>query len=289
MLPVQPYHEGSYPPGAKFPQFGDDVIGGYLNAHAALAEKRRNMMPFHIGRLAEDGFLPMHLRSQVPASHRDPEQDAVDDFDRPSPPDPPQGRRMQTRTPAQQEQSFEDAESGGELALPQTTYPVASGFMNAMRSGANSTLADMTSAVAQGLTYGTTAVAVGTAKGIARGLSHYATGQNPASFPSDDEEELVPDKPSRPYPKAKAQSRSSGSHESPYPYPFTTRAAPFDVAPYNGTGAHAITISDEEEEVPGPAAAARRPRNSVRQSDQQLARDTLAGLGPNVGRGQRRR
>ena len=73
MLPLQPYHEGSYPPGPKFPQFGDDAIGGYLNAHAALAEKRRNMVPYHIGRLAQDGFVPLNaLPSQVPASPHNP-------------------------------------------------------------------------------------------------------------------------------------------------------------------------------------------------------------------------
>ena len=74
MLPVQPYHEGSYPPGARFPQFGDDMVGGYLNAHAALAAKRRNLVPYHIGRLAEDGFVPLNpLPSQVPASPANPE------------------------------------------------------------------------------------------------------------------------------------------------------------------------------------------------------------------------
>ena len=109
---------------------------------------------------------------------------------------------------------------------------------------------------------------------------------NPNSFPSDDEEELVPDKPVKAHPKAKAQSRSSGSHESHSPYPFP--AKPFDVGPYNGTGAHAISISDEEEEAPGPAAAARRPRNSVRKSDVELARQTLGGMGTNVGREHRR-
>ena len=168
---------------------------------------------------------------------------------------------MQSHTPAQQELSFEDAESGGELALPQTTYPATGGFMNAVTGGANSTLADMTSAVAHGLTYGTTAVAVGTAKGIARGLGHYLSGNNPY----DDEEELVSDESSRPvsdessrpHPKAKAkakahaqaQSQSSGSHESPFPYPFTEPPhAPahfVDPAPFNGTGEHAISLLNE--------------------------------------------
>ena len=65
-----------------------------------------------------------------------------------------------------------------------------------------------------------------------------------------------------------------------------------DVAPYNGTGDHAIPISsDEEEEAPGPAAAARRrrPRNSVRQSDLELARQTLAAMGTGTNDGRQRR
>ena len=82
MLPVQPYHEGSYPISARFPQFGDDMISGFLNAHDALAQKRRNMVPFHIGRLAEDGFLPMnHVGSHVPASSpANQEDDATEAF-----------------------------------------------------------------------------------------------------------------------------------------------------------------------------------------------------------------
>ena len=111
---------------------------------------------------------------------------------------------MQSHTPAQEELPFEDAESGEELALPQTSYPATGGFMNAVKGGANSTLADMTSAVAHGLTYGTTAVAVGTAKGIARGLGHYLTGDNPY----DDDEELVSDNSSRPLPKGKAKAKA---------------------------------------------------------------------------------
>ena len=100
MLPVQPYHEGSYPPGAKFPQFGDDVIGGYLNAHAALAEKRRNMVPFHIGRLQEDGLVPMNMETHTPTPRRDPEGELIDDRPPAPPPLPPRGRgRLRRREP----------------------------------------------------------------------------------------------------------------------------------------------------------------------------------------------
>ena len=91
------------------------------------------------------------------------------------------------------------------------------------------------------------------------------------------------------FPKAQAQSRSSGSHEKPSPHPWP---APFvDAAPYNRTGPHEIYIgSSEEEEAPGPAAAARRPRNSVSKSAVKLANETLGGLGQNnYGRGRRNR
>ena len=89
------------------------------------------------------------------------------------------------------------------------------------------------------------------------------------------------------YPKAKAQSRSSGSHERPTQYAWPARFV--DAAPYNGTGAYAIPIEDEEEEAPRRRAVTGRPRNSIRQSDVNRANETLAGMGPNVGRGHRRR
>ena len=280
MLPAhQPYHEGSYPPGPKFPQFGDDMIGGYLDAHAALAEKRRNMMPYHIGRLAEDGFLPMnHIGSHVPATRHNPQDQATQAYDHPSPPPPP---------PSDAEPVFEDAEDGNELVEYHAPHPPANSLSNTFMNGANSTLADVSSGVAHGLTYLTAAATVGAVKGVLRGLSRYATGENQNSFQSDDEEELVPDKKDvkiHIYPKAKAQFRSSGSHESPSQYPWPARFV--DAAPYNGTGRYAIPIEDEVREAPGRAAAGGRP---IRRSDVKLANETLAGMGPNVGRGHRRR
>ena len=126
MLPLQPYHEGSYPPGPKFPQFGDDAIGGYLNAHAALAEKRRNMVPYHIGRLAQDGFVPLNaLPSQVPASPHNPEDQATQAFDHPSPP--------------AAEPIFEDPQSDNELVELHRPHPPASSLGNTFMNGANST------------------------------------------------------------------------------------------------------------------------------------------------------
>ena len=276
MLPLQPYHEGSYPPGPKFPQLGDDTIGGYLNAHAALAEKRRNMVPYHIGRLAQDGLVPLNaLPSQVPASPHNPEDQATqafDGFDRPPPSAPP---------PAA-EPVFEDAKSDDELAELHRPHPPASTLGNTFMNGANSTLANMGAGVVHGITYVAGVGTAAAAKGLVRGLGHLATGVNPLSVASDDEEELVPDKLVRAYPKAKAQSRSSGSHEKPSPHPWP---APFvDAAPYNGTGPHEIYIGSSEEEAPGPAAAARRrrPRNSVRKSDLEYARQTLGGMGTGI-------
>ena len=80
-------------------------------------------------------------------------------------------------------------------------------------NGANSTLANMGAGVVHGITYVAGKGTAAAAKGLVRGLGHLATGVNPL-VASDDEEELVPDKPVRAYPKAKAQSRSSGSHEN---------------------------------------------------------------------------
>ena len=269
MLPLQPYHEGSYPPGPKFPQLGDDTIGGYLNAHAALAEKRRNMMPYHIGRLAQDGFLPLNaLPSQVPASPHNPEDQATqafDGFDRPPPSAPPAHGTQEPGpiSPAPEQHYIGDAggADGEESDVPQ-----------ASRSGR------FLSGVARLAGNGALSLGGLLVKGVARGAMtavDLAAGANHAIVPPEDrphiEEEPV-----------------QGSWF--YPGPKKPQRKFVDVAPYNGTGDHAIPISsDEEEEAPGPAAAARRPRNSVRKSDLERANETLAVMGPNVGRGHRRR
>ena len=225
--------------------------------------------------------MPLNaLPSQVPASPHNPEDQATQAFDHPPPPPPP---------PAA-EPVFEDAKSDDELAELHRPHPPASTLGNTFMNGANSTLANMGAGVVHGITYVAGVGTAAAAKGLVRGLGHLATGVNPLSVASDDEEELVPDKPVRAYPKAKAQSRSSGSHDKPSPHPWP---APFvDPAPHNGTGPHEIYIGSSEEEAPGPAAAARRrrPRNSVRKSDLELANETLGGLGQNsYGRGRRNR
>ena len=120
-------------------------------------------------------------------------------------------------------------------------------------------------------------------KGIANGLTHFATGVNPLAA-ADDEEE-IDQEPLKPFPKAKAQAKSSyggssGSQEKSKPHAFPAR--PFmDVRPYNG----GVFDVSSEEEAPGPAAAARRPRNrrGLANRDLRFARETV-DADPHLGR-----
>ena len=123
-------------------------------------------------------------------------------------------------------------------------------------------------------------------KGVANGLSHFATGVNPLSVPYNDEDEIDQSpEPLKPLPKAKAQASSfwggsSGSQEKPKPHAFPAR--PFmDVRPYNG----GVFDVSSEEEAPGPAAAARRPRNrgGLANRDLRFARETV-DADPHLGR-----
>ena len=157
--------------------------------------------------------------------------------------------------------------------------------------GAPAPSAGLTSAIASGL--GNAALSIGAGagrlawRGVKAGTSAafgLATAGNRALIPEDD-------RPQEPW-----YEKPSGSPEAPRGgHWFSPGSANpprhfVDAAPYNGTGAHAINISDDEEdEPPGPAAAAARPRNPVRRSDVELARQTLGGLGQNFGRGHRNR
>ena len=62
MLPVPRYRAYGYPPSDKFVGFGDDVLGGAVQAHElanqSLMKKRSGMMPFHMDRLQRDGLIP---------------------------------------------------------------------------------------------------------------------------------------------------------------------------------------------------------------------------------------
>ena len=305
MLPVQPYHEGSYPPGARFPQFGDDMIGGSLNAHDALAQKRRNMVPFHIGRLQEDGLVPMNMEAQTPMPRRDPEGELIDDRPPAPPPLPPRGRgRLRRREP---ERAGPTIRYGEPVELSEPVPGAEQHYIGSDGEGAMGAHSpSMTSAIASGL--GSAALSIGAGvgrlawRGVKAGTSaafDLATAGNRAMVPEADRPQAPwYERPASPSPSDSPQAPRGGHWfypESANPPPRESRSANppphfVDASSWNGTGAHAITISDDEEdEPPGAAAAARRPRRPVRRSDEQLARDTLAGLGPNVGRGMRRR
>ena len=125
-------------------------------------------------------------------------------------------------------------------------------------------------------------------KGVFRGATMGGSQPNYALGDGDDEAPEPLSVDSRPAAKARSQP-SRGSQESPHPWPAPSK--PFvDPSSYNGTGVHAIYIgTDEEDEAPGPAAAAARPRGRpVAQRDVRLAQETLAA-NANYGRGHRRR
>ena len=64
MLPRSPYRPGKYPPGPRFPEFGDQMTGDAVEAteeaRRKLAAKRQGMVHFHMDRLQQDGFMPVH-------------------------------------------------------------------------------------------------------------------------------------------------------------------------------------------------------------------------------------
>ena len=220
------------------------------------------------------------MQSQIPVSHPDPEEEAVEDYDRPPPPPPPHQPRERS---------------------PERAEPASSsrGFANAVSSGANGTLAGMTAAAAHGISYGATAAAhglahvataatVGVIKGTFSGFGHYATGENPYGVVSGGEESAreTSVEPMRAFPKAKAQSRSSssgwwafpGKQKSPEEAP---KRKFVDAAPWNGTGQHAIDLTGDD--VPAAQEfyigdeAARRPRGRpIAQRDVRLAQESLA-------------
>ena len=90
MLPVQPYRPGKYPPGPRWAQFGDDILGGAADAKSALEKKKLWKHDYHLKRLQDDRMMPLYHRF---ATHRDPEEQATDAYDRPPPPDHPARER----------------------------------------------------------------------------------------------------------------------------------------------------------------------------------------------------
>ena len=286
MQPLRAYHPQKYPPlGPRWEQFGDDIMGSATDEmRAMITRKNQWKREFHVGRLKEHGMLP--------PAHRDPEDDVMDGFDLPEPsapplpppprpPSPPQKRRMMEPVGKShtiyEPEHFDigyDTADDGQLPAPSSTG-IASAISKGASDGANSLAASLGAGAVHAVTYIGAAGATAVVKGVVNGLSHFATGVNPLSVPDDNEEE--PDRsaePLRPFPKAKAKAKAKSS---PHPYP-----APFvPVAPYNG----GVFDVSSEEEAPGPAAAARRPRNrgGLANRDLEFARRTLAA-DPGLGR-----
>lgn len=268
-------------------QFGDDIMGSATDEMRAMLERKNQWKrDFHIGRLQEQGMVP-HKASQP---RRDPEDDAVDGFDRPSPSPPPESRRLQapqTHTPEHFDIGYDTAE---EAAMPASSNGVISAISNGASSGANSLVADLGAGAVHALAYGAAAGTAAVVKGSFRAIKHLATGTNPLSVPDDEEEEERAAEPMSAHPKAKAQAKSSwfggssGSQDKQSPPPYPAKWSHEAVSAYNGV--HEVNSS--EEEAPGPAAAARRPRNrgGLANRDLRFARETLAA-DPTLGRRRR--
>ena len=90
MLVLRPYNQRSYPPQRRWPQFGDAIMEHASDlaaeSHGKLAQKRERMDPFHIQRLEDRGYFPLHVSN--PSHHATParqmqdnQQEAVEKFD----------------------------------------------------------------------------------------------------------------------------------------------------------------------------------------------------------------
>ena len=66
MLPLRPYHPGTYPPkGPQWVQFGDDIVEHTLTAAEKRENRRQDAVNFHSDRLEQDGLTPMNLAPQL--------------------------------------------------------------------------------------------------------------------------------------------------------------------------------------------------------------------------------
>ena len=181
-----------------------------------------------------------------------------------------------------------DTADEGEIPAP-SSNGIISAISTGARNGANSLAARLGAGVVHGITYMGAAGATAVVKGIANGLSHFATGVNPLAAADDDEEE-IDQEPLKPFPKAKAQAKSSyggssGSQEKPKPYAFP--AQPFvDVRPFNG-GVFDVNSSEDEARPAAAAAAAAAPaaprRSRLAKRDVKFAQETV-DADPHLGR-----
>ena len=182
-----------------------------------------------------------------------------------------------------------DTADEGEVHAP-SSNGIISAISTGASSGANSLAASLGAGVVHGITYMGAAGATAVVKGIANGLTHFASGVNPLAA-ADDEEE-IDQEPLKPFPKAKARAKSSywggssGSQEKPKhekPKPHAFPAQPFvDVRPFNGG---VFDVSSEEEARPAAAAAApAAPRRSrLARRDVKFAQETV-DADPHLGR-----
>ena len=285
MQPLRAYHPQRYPPvGPRWVQFGDDIMGSATDEMRAMLERKNQWKrDFHIGRLQEQGMMPgmPHKASQP---RRDPEDDAVDEFDRPppSPPPPPETRRLESQTHSQPEHFDIGYDTAEEAEMPApSSNGIISAISNGASNGANSFAADLGAGVVHALAYGTAVASAAVVKGGFRAAKHLATG-NPLSVDDEEEEERSPE-PMSAHPKAKAQAKSSwwgGSSASqekpsrphPYPAPWSHEA----VSAYNGV--HEVS-SGEEAPAPGPVhpgPAPKRRGNRLAQRDIRHSQETLS-------------
>ena len=66
MLSATRYNPGKYPPGPRFPQFGDGAaVEEVEEARRKLAAKRQVMGPFHLDRLQQDRLVPVHSVTHI--------------------------------------------------------------------------------------------------------------------------------------------------------------------------------------------------------------------------------
>ena len=283
MQPLRAYHPQKYPPlGPRWVQFGDDIMGSATDEmRAMLTRKNQWKREFHVGRLKEHGMLP--------PAHRDPEDDVMDGFDLPEPsapplpppPRPPQGRRMMERPQPEaveiytpQPEHFDIGHDTADESGGIEVNPPAPNMLWTAAKHAGSGALSLGGLLARGVAKG-----AGAAIDLAIAGNHALVPEEerPQSWFTTADDHQVEDEPLRPFPKVKAKAKAKSS-----PHPFPAPATPFvPVEPYNG----GVFDVSSEEEAPGPAAAARRPRNrgGLANRDLKFARETHAA-DPNLGR-----
>ena len=295
MQPLRAYHPQRYPPvGPRWVQFGDDIMGSATDEMRAMLERKNQWKrDFHIGRLQEQGMMPgMPHRASQP--RRDPEDDAVDGFDRPTPsaPPPPESRRLESQTHSHPEHFDIGYDTAEEAEMPSSSSNgIISAISNGASNGANSLAADLGAGIVHSLAYATGAASAAVVKGGLNAVRHLATGRNPRAEPDpDEEEERSPDPPKsslwggggiqnlKPKPKSSSWfGGSSGSQDKPSPHPYPAPWSPEAISAYNG-GVHEVS-SGEEAPAPGPVhpgPAPKRRGNRLAQRDVRYSQETLS-------------